>query len=658
MRALFRDRRQAGLKLAEAIQLSDDQKANTVLIALPRGGVEVGVEISKSLQLPLDVLIVRKVGHPLYSEYGIGAVTEDDFSWLDQEALGVEKIPQATLDELFAREKKEVIRRKSEYRRDKPLVEIENKTVILIDDGLATGVTARLAARYLRFRDAQKVILAVPVCLGKTEYLRSEFDEIICLGESSQFTSVGQFFREFDQLTDAEVIALLDEVDRIHPRSYFDVRQFPKMEQLVLKNAVALKKRDDFEQIIDKVKSSQVVMLGEATHGSQEFYEWRRMISQELIEKHGFNLIAVEGDWPACAAVDRYIRDSKKEDQAYETLRSFQRWPGWMWANTEMMKLTQWMKQFNHNQSPKRQVGFYGLDIYSFFDSVDEVLRILAQISPEMEKKARDLYSCLNRFDRNEKSYARSLHQEPEGCSQQVVEVLKEVLQLKVERHQASQLFAVQQNARIVRNAEQYYSAIIHGTAEGWNIRDRHMFATLKSLLDKQGVQGKAIVWAHNSHIGDHQSAMFKQSGQVNLGGLAREEWGKDLVSLIGFGTYRGEVIASKAWDGPTAVLPVPPARESTYEHIFHHAAVALKSNSFFLWLKEDLQNSELKKAKGHRGIGVVYNPIGERRENDQPVSLTERYDGFLFVDQTHALTPLKQKFQRKDIPETWPIGF
>lgn len=658
MRAIFKNRRQAGLKLAEKIKLSDEEKKHAVLVALPRGGVEVGVEISKALNLPLDVLIVRKVGHPLYSEYGIGAVTEDDFSWLDEDALGIDKIPQASLDELFSRAKKEVSRRKSQYRKDRALIEVENKIVIIVDDGLATGVTARLAARYLRFRDAKKIILAVPVCIGQSEHLKSEFDQVVCLDESSQFGSVGQFFKSFDQLTDEEVIELLSEVQCLHPLASFDVRQFPLVEQLILKNAVALKEKNDFEKIIEKIKNHKIVMLGEATHGTQEFYAIRRWLTKELVEKHGFNIVAVEGDWPACAKVDHYIRSKIKSDQSYEILRSFQRWPTWMWANAEVLKLVQWMKGFNEGKSFRNQIGFYGLDVYSFFDSITEVLNSLQELHPEYAKKLKTYYSCLEQFNQNEKSYAKSLHQSPEGCSKEIAEALRLVLHLKLKRSQAHELFNIQQNARIIKNAEYYFSSIIHGTEDSWNIRDRHMLETLELLLTKQGASAKAIVWAHNSHIGDYRATNMLPAGHVNLGGLAREKWGADQVALIGFGTYRGEVLASRSWDGPAEAIQIPVASSETYELLFHHAANALHSNSLFLWMTQDLQQSELKKVRGHRAIGVVYNPFFERKGNDVSTSLTGRYDGFVFIDQTHALIPLKQKFQVKDIPETWPGGF
>jgi len=658
MRALFKNRRQAGEKLAEKINLSDEEKKQAVLVALPRGGVEVGVEISKALNLPLDVLIVRKVGHPLYSEYGIGAVTEDDFAWLDEEALGVEKIPQATLDELFAEAKKEVFRRQSEYRKDRALIEVENKIVIIVDDGLATGVTARLAARYLKFRNAKKVILAIPVCVGKSDHLRHEFDQVICLNESSQFSSVGQFFRSFDQLTDEEVLDLLAEVQKNHPLSSFDVRQFPPVEQILLKNSVALRSKNDFEKIVENIKDRKIVMLGESTHGTQEFYAFRRWLTKELVEKHGFSFIAVEGDWPACAEVDEYVRSKEKLDHSFEVLKSFRRWPTWMWANNEVAKLVQWMKEFNAGKSFKSQIGFYGLDVYSFFDSMSEVLHSLKDINSEHTQELKSYYACLDRFNGNEKLYARSLHQAPEGCSKEVAEALRLVLRMKLQRGQSHKLFDLQQNARIVKNAEYYYSSIIHGTEDSWNIRDRHMVETLELLLDKHGPSAKAIVWAHNSHIGDYRATNMVQAGHVNLGGLARKFWGEENIALIGFGTYRGEVLASRAWDGPVEVMQIPAAYDETHEHLFHNAANALNCNSLFLWMTQEIKNSELKKVRGHRAIGVVYNSLFERKGNDVPTCLTERYDGFIFVDQTHALSALKQKFQTKDIPETWPRGF
>ncbi len=658
MMSLFKDRRQAGSRLAEKIKLSDLEKSNTVLIALPRGGVAVGFEIATSLQIPMDVLIVRKVGHPLYSEYGIGAVTEDNFSWLDPDALGVTKIPEETLTKLFEQEKKEVVRRRLKYRNDRPLVELKGKTVLIVDDGSATGVTARLAARFAKFRQAKKVILAIPVCLGTADHLREDFDEVICMSESSNYKSVGQFFRHFEQVTDEEVMSLIAQSDK-NKSNVIPIAEVPlTIEQVVLKNAVPLRTRFDFKKLTEKLKNAKIVMLGESSHGTQEFYEWRRLISQELISQHGFNFIAVEGDWPACSKVNDFIKSPEKTQDVHHVFKNFERWPTWMWANTDSIKLAEWLKKFNEKKSAKTQAGFYGLDVYSFFESMDEVIKTLHKIDPEAAKQAKQHYACLEKFERDERSYAKSLYQFPEGCASQVVQALQDLLKLKLGRADASALFEAQQNARIVKNAEHYYSALVHGNEDSWNVRDHHMMETLDVLLKRHGPDSKAIVWAHNTHIGDYRATNMVDYGQVNIGGLAREEWGESQVALLGFGTYKGEVVASRAWDGQVEVMPVPPGRADTYEDVFHKVALELNSNSFFLWLKDDLRNSELKKIRGHRAIGVVYQPNSDRNGNYVPTSLSQRYDGFVFVDQTHALTPLKQKFLKNEIPETWPQGF
>ena len=658
MISLFKDRRQAGVKLAEKLKLSDSEISNAILIALPRGGVAVGVEVANALQIPMDVLIVRKVGHPLYSEYGIGAVTEDEFSFLDPEALGVDKIPEEIIAELFAQEKKEVARRRLKYRNDRPLVDLKNKVVIIVDDGLATGVTARLAARFAKFKEAQKVILAIPVCLGSADSLRQDFDDVVCISESSNFNSVGQFFRQFDQVSDEEVIHLLADAQKQLTGAIQPPEVPLTIEQVVLKNAVPLRTRFDFKLLTEKLKNAKIVMLGESSHGTQEFYEWRRLISQELISQHGFNFIAVEGDWPACSKVNDFIKSKEKTQDVHQVFKNFERWPTWMWANTDSVKLAEWLKKFNEKKPAKTQAGFYGLDVYSFFESIDEVIKNLHKIDPVAAKQAKHHYACLDRFERDERTYAKSLHQFPEGCASQVVEALQDLLKLKLSRADASDLFEAQQNARVVKNAEHYYSALVHGNEDSWNVRDHHMMETLDVLLKRHGPEAKAIVWAHNTHIGDYRATNMVDYGQVNIGGLAREEWGESQVALLGFGTYSGEVVASRSWDGQVEVMPVPPGRVDTYEDVFHKVALGLNSNSFFLWLKDDLKNSELKKMRGHRAIGVVYQPNSDRNGNYVPTSLSQRYDGFVFVDQTHALTPLKQKFSKNEIPETWPRGF
>lgn len=431
------------------------------------------------------------------------------------------------------------------------------------------------------------------------------------------------------------------------------------IDQVIAENAVPLQGRRGLSGVVEKLAQSKVVMLGESTHGTQEFYEWRRLISEELIAHHGFNFIAVEGDWPPSAELNRYIHSETGKESARTALGHFQRWPTWMWANTEVMKLTQWMKAHNETLAKESKAGFFGLDVYSLFESMDEVLKQLRKIDPLLAIEVRTKYNCFAPFHKDEIAYAKSLKTSPDGCEKQVLSVLQDLLSQRLDaiKDHSEELFDAQQNARIAKNAEDYYRTMILGDEDSWNVRDRHMLETLEILLNRYGPESKGIVWAHNTHIGDHRATDMVKEGLVNIGGLAREKWGDDRVSLLGFGTYQGEVVASNSWDGPTKVMEVPPGITSSYEAHFHAAAEKLNENAFYLWLKDNPKVSELSQVLGHRAIGVVYNPAYERG-NYVPTSLSKRYDGFIFVDRTTALQPFVQEFKREDIPETWPNRF
>jgi erythromycin esterase-like protein len=428
----------------------------------------------------------------------------------------------------------------------------------------------------------------------------------------------------------------------------------------IQERAIPIRGARDLKPLIDQISQAKIVMLGEASHGTHEFYEYRRMIAEQLIENHGFNFISVEGDWPPCFELHRYVTGKSDKTSVREVLRSFDRWPTWMWANTDVIQLSEWMKTHNSRLPEDKRTGFYGLDVYSLFTSIDCVLAELEKTNPVQAKRARDHYECFDQFQRDERAYARSLIEFPEGCERGALETLQSLLKLRLDgqydREEA--LFDAQQNARIVANAENYYRTMILGTEDSWNVRDEHMMETLDLLLKRHGPDAKGIVWAHNTHIGDYKATDMAEQGQVNIGGLARKEWGEKNVALVGFGTYKGEVIASHAWDGPIQKLPVPEARPGTYERIFHEVALAKREPNFFIPLDDqECKQGPMAKVLGHRAIGVVYHPEYERFGNYVPTSLARRYDAFLFVDQTTALEPLIQEFKPEEIPETFPRG-
>ena len=421
--------------------------------------------------------------------------------------------------------------------------------------------------------------------------------------------------------------------------------------QAIKERAVPLKNQDDLEPLIEKIKDKKVVMLGESSHGTHEFYEWRRRISLELIQHHGFDFIAVEGDWPPSQKLNQFLKSDATE-KVEKVLMGFDRWPTWMWRNSEVAELARDLKRLGK----KKSIGFYGLDVYSLFESMDEVIRNLWKIDTELARSASILYSCFEPYLNDEKEYARSLFYIPEGCQKEVLEVLKKSLSQRINTaQQEGILFDAIQNAKIVKNAENYYRAMISMNENSWNVRDRHMMETLNTLLESHGKESKGIVWAHNTHIGDYRATDMLHEGDINLGGLAREELGSENVSLIGFGTYTGTVIASHAWDGPIEVINIPEAREGSVESLFHEMVPQVKSSDYYLMFDENKSNT--LEYLGHRAIGVVYQPHYERRGNYVPTSLEHRYDAFIFIDESQALTPLGGDFDHHKFPESYPFG-
>lgn len=852
----IKNRTEAGRLLAEKLRTVD--RKNTLVLALPRGGVPLAWEIAKQLKLTWDILLVKKIGAPLHPEFAIGAVSEDQPPLWNTDIISSMGLDREQLNQL-AEESQEKLRRQSKaWRRNRKPLELEGKDIILVDDGLATGMTMLSAVEFLKHRGARKVTVAAPIASGPAEEaLRPRADEVVILLTPEPFFSVGQWYEDFSQVSDEMVMRLLSgrakneedfskikipaqgvnlEGDLIVPQdpkgvvifahgsgsthqsprnqfvakalnqlgfatllfdllipeeaknraNVFDIpllserlraatkwvqkksslkslpigyfgastgaaaalmaaakekhvssvvsrggrpdlagealskvkcpvllivggedsgvielnqrakSQLSKSEIVIVPGAghlfeepgtldevveyagdwfkrtllhssrrLSLKPKElvlqqmkerahpiesekKLEPLIESLSQSRVVMLGEATHGTEEFYELRKLISERLIEDYGFKFIAVEGDWPDCSRLNKYIQDQEGES-ATEIMKSFKRWPTWMWANEQTADLIEWMKG--------RSAGFYGLDVYSLFESLDAIKSYAHKLDPDIGKRIVEAYSCFDFFDRDEIAYAKALIQWPQGCEKEILQNLRELLRLRLEdthfhRHE---LFDAQQNAKIIRNAEKYYRSMMNGGAESWNIRDEHMMETLDSLLRYHGEGAKAIVWAHNTHIGDYHATDMIKEGYINLGGLARERYGMENVSLVGFGTYGGEVLAGRAWGARPEIMQLPKAAAGTYEDYLHRLSEEMNSSQFYLDLKGD---GALSLDKGHRAVGVVYQPIFESHgKNYVPTKLAQRYDSFIYIDTTSALKALPGQLEKGAIPETWPVG-
>ncbi len=417
-----------------------------------------------------------------------------------------------------------------------------------------------------------------------------------------------------------------------------------------------LKSKADLTPLFDCIGDSRIVMLGEASHGTHEYYQWRTYITRKLIEEKGFHFVAVEGDWPDCYRLNRFVKGYDIENKsAFHVLHAFERWPTWMWANWEIMAMADWLQQHNRQLPANKKVGFYGLDVYSLWESMDSIMQYLKKTDPAAFRVAEDAFHCFEPYQKDEgRSYAQSTLLVPETCQQEVVQLLKEI-QRKLPQYNTDHenVFSAEQNAFVTVNAEKYYRTMVRGGPHSWNVRDRHMGDTLERLLNFHGENAKAIVWAHNTHVGDARATDMADEGMFNIGELARLQH-DGTVKLVGFGSYKGTVTAGRNWGTTMQTMVMPDAMEGSWEYLLHKAGNVNK----LLLMNDFVRNDMMMENRiGHRAIGVVYNPQYEQYGNYVPTVLPLRYDAFIFLDETHALYPLHMQPDGHQMPETYPFG-
>lgn len=417
----------------------------------------------------------------------------------------------------------------------------------------------------------------------------------------------------------------------------------------------------DLDPLLERIGDARVVLLGEASHGTREFYTWRTAITRRLIEGKGFNFIAVEGDWPDCYRVNRFVKGYPgSAPAAAQALETFRRWPTWMWANREVLNLVTWMQWFNEGRPLDEKIGFYGLDVYSLWDSLRAVMRYLRERNDaEGLTAARRAIRCFERCGGEGQDYARATALVAETCREEVIGLLRELRRRMPDGAGDGRdaFFVAEQNALVVKNAEAYYRSMMLGGGTSWNIRDRHMAETLERLLAFTAPGARAVVWEHNTHIGDARFTDMAEDGEVNVGQLARERYGEEHVALVGFSTWSGTVIAGREWGEPWETMRVPAGRENSWEDVLHRAGAEDK-----LLLLPSNASPRLMERRGHRAIGVVYRPEYERYGNYVPTVLPRRYDALLHIDESTAVTPLFSAvtdFEADvEVPETFPVGF
>jgi protein-L-isoaspartate(D-aspartate) O-methyltransferase len=413
----------------------------------------------------------------------------------------------------------------------------------------------------------------------------------------------------------------------------------------------------DLDALLDRTRDARVVLLGEATHGTSEFYLMRARISRELIEHHGFDFVAVEADWPDAARIDTYVLGDPTRSTVEFT--PFSRFPQWMWRNREVADFVEWLRERNAPASRWERVGFHGLDLYSLFTSIAVVLDYLDEVDPEAATVARARYGVLTPWQKDPAAYGHAvLSGRYESAEGPVLETLTDMLERRLEyaRRDGERFFDAAQNARVVANAERYYRAMYYGSRESWNLRDSHMFDTLESLLDFYGPESRGIVWEHNSHVGNAAATEMGARGELNIGQLCRERFGSAVVS-VGFGTHHGTVAAASNWGAPMQRMDVRPAHPESYEWLFHASGVPAGLLHLRAPTNPDVR-TELGAPRLERAIGVIYRPETELASHYFQAILPEQFDEYIWFDETSAVSPLGVPEIRTDeLPDTYPFG-
>jgi erythromycin esterase-like protein len=425
--------------------------------------------------------------------------------------------------------------------------------------------------------------------------------------------------------------------------------------------------REDYDPLLELIGDARYVLLGEASHGTHEFYKARAEITKRLITEKNFTVIAWEADWPDALRVNQYVQGINQDADAEESLRGFQRFPTWMWRNADILDLVGWLRAHNTRLSKRGpKAGVYGLDLYSLHTSMNAVIEYLEKTDSQAAREARERYACFEHFGEDPQLYGQSASQHRSlSCEDEVVQQLAELQRHAADflsrdgRVAADQLFFAEQNARVAKSAEQYYRAMFHGRPDTWNLRDTHMVETLDNLMEhlrEQGEQPKAVIWAHNSHLGDARATQMSDRGELNVGQLIRERHGQESV-LVGFTTYTGTVTAASDWGGVAERKHVRRGMEDSYELLFHDIGIP----NFLATIRTNQElTKQLKPLHLERAIGVIYRPETERWSHYFHASLSQQFDAVIHFDETRAVEPIERSAQwiKGELPETYPSGF
>lgn len=666
---VFENRVEAGRLLAQ--RLAPLATLRPVVLGLPRGGVPVAAEVAHALGAPLDVIVVRKLGFPGEPEVAMGAIGEGGARVLSSDLVRRVGVADAAIAEVERQERTVLDERVSRLRSGRPRVDLTGRTALIVDDGIATGATAEVACGVARALGASRVIVAAPVCPPEVAERLSGADEVICLATPADFTAVGRHYRDFRATSDEEVAALLAAASAADPDPVTPGESSGASERgavppegaapdamaaQIRALALPLDTAADLAPLVSAVARARFVAIGEASHGTHEYYQWRADLSRTLISHHGYRWIGVEGDWPDCWRINEWVQGRSGHGLSARTMLSeFERWPTWMWANEEVADFLDWLRDWNAAHHAHELVAFYGLDVYSLWDSLREIIGWLDEHAPEALPAALRAWQCFVPAREDPHEYAWGTRLVPHSCEADVVALLSAVRAQALASADADDAaFDALQNAEVAAGAERYYRTMVRGDRESWNVRDRHMADTVERIARHHGPASKGLVWEHNTHVGDARATDMAAVGMLNVGQLLRERHSGEGVALVGFAGYAGTVVAASAWGVPERVLEVPRAAAGSHEAALHAAL----GHPALLVFGEDRTGAWLGARFGHRAIGVVYEP---RREtgNYVPTRMGERYDALLWFERTTALRPLHHEaFTHDPELETEPTGF
>lgn len=648
---VFANRREAGRELAARLS-THGRRSDVVVLGLARGGVPVAWEVAVALQAPLDVFVVRKLGVPGQEELVLGALASGGRVVVNDDVVRAMRVTPQQLRDIAEREGRELIRREAAYRDGRPPLNVAGKTVILVDDGEATGARMTAAVQALRETEPAKIVVALPAAPDSTcRELARVVDDVVCAVTPTPFLAVGESFWDFARVGDEEVRRLLSTSTLgagLHTTTN-EPTPVDTIGNLAVEAPDGIPPLEALEAIVG---NARIVLIGGSSEGTHEFHAARAAITKWLVQDKGFCAVAAEADRSDAYRVNRYVRGMSNDRCAEEALRGFERFPSWTLRNTVARDFVEWMREDNERRSEagQCQIGVYGLDVYSTYQSMSEVVDLLDRVDATAAARARERYACFDHVAADDgqapgfaAAFGAGLAGERQVVDQLVTMRRRSFLDLRGNGPLAEDdSFSAEQDARAERAARPYYRAMLGGRVTCRNLRDHHMAGTLEALLrhlshHHETSPARIVVWAHNSHVGDARATEMGADAQVSLGQLVRERFGAD-VRIIGLTTHHGTVTAATGWGAPAECMTLQPALAGSIESLFHQTGRPAFVVSSLLGPEPV---GPLDHVALHRAIGVVYRTATGRRSHYLHVRPADQFDAIIHVDQTRAVEPL-----------------